>query len=316
MFLLDIQNSTAIILSVLLVVFSLKRDFQRFVVSYAVILPVGVFFLLEFNTFMPFLVIILSVISAKYLYSRLFFIFSALLLALSAILIYTGVGNILWIVFDISLGIGTAVALVTDKQSITNVSFNNNSKGVSRKKEVSRDLVQIAAGMVILALLFSIGQIDFRIVISLAVMPLYIFGNYYSLFPDTRIGRTLLFFERPMTPLGLGSIWFAAGILIAIGLVQSLAMLAVIVFVATIGDPIATIFGSLLHSPKLPYNRKKSVAGFLGIFIFTGVFAYFLIGDIGIGIALISAFLESISIHPLDDNFILPVILGAISYVI
>lgn len=313
---LDIQNIIAISVTVILAVLTLRMDPRRFAISYAVTFPAGIFFLLDFSTFMPFLVIILSIISAKYLYSRLFFIFSPLLLAIGAILIYTGVGNILWVVFDISMGIGTAVALLTDKQSIANVRSNNKSKGTSRKKEVSRDLLQMAGGAVILWMLFSMGQTDFRIAITLSVVPLYIFGNYYSLFPETRIGRTLSFFERPMTPLGLGAIWFAAGIMIAIGIVRSPAMLAVIVFVSTIGDPIATIFGSLIHSPKLPYNKRKSLAGFTGMFLFTGIFAYFVIGEIGIGIALLSAFLESISFHPLDDNFILPVILGAISYVV
>lgn len=316
MFSPDVQNLLTISISVVLVAFALVRDFQRFIASYAVIAPIAIFVSFEFNTLVPIIVIVLSVISAKYLYSRLFFIFSPLLLAIGVIYIYAEVGNILWAIYDISFGIGTAVALLTDKQSMEKVSVNNHSKGTSRKKEISRDLLQIVGGALILWLLFSVGQANFRIAISLAVPPLYIFGNYYSIFPETRIGRTLSFFERPMTPLGLGAIWFAAGILIAIGIVQSSAMLAVIVFVATIGDPAATISGTLLRSPKLPYNKKKSVAGFLGMFILSGIFAYFVIGYVGIGVALLSAILESISFHPLDDNFILPVILGAISYIV
>lgn len=312
----DILNIAAIAIAGAFAAVTLQRDVQRFALSFAVCVPIGSFLYFAYGTTMPLLVMVLSIISAKYLYSRIFFFFAPFILAIGAILIYFGVGTIMWAVFDVSIGIGTALALLSDKQSMKHVSANNVSKGVSRKKEVSRDMVQIAGGITILALLFTMGQTDFRIALSLSVIPLYMFGNYYSLFPDSRIGRTLSFFERPMTPLGLGAIWFAAGIMIAIGLVDSSRMLAIIVFVTTIGDPLATIFGSLIKSPKLPYNRKKSVAGFMGIFIFSGIFGYFLIGYAGVGVALVSAFVESISIHPLDDNFILPVILGAISYVV
>ena len=312
----DILNIAAIAIAGAFAAVTLQRDVQRFALSFAVCVPIGSFLYFAYGTTMPLLVMVLSIISAKYLYSRIFFFFAPFILAIGAILIYFGVGTIMWAVFDVSIGIGTALALLSDKQSMKHVSANNVSKGVSRKKEVSRDMVQIAGGITILALLFTMGQTDFRIALSLSVIPLYMFGTYYSLFPDSRIGRTLSFFERPMTPLGLGAIWFAAGIMIAIGLVDSSRMLAIIVFVTTIGDPLATIFGSLIKSPKLPYNRKKSVAGFMGIFIFSGIFGYFLIGYAGVGVALVSAFVESISIHPLDDNFILPVILGAISYVV
>lgn len=311
-----ILNIIALSAAVLLAGFTLFRDAQRFAMSYAVIIPFSAFFYFTFGTTMPGLVMVISIISAKYLYSRIFFYFAPLLLVIGGSLILLRVTMPMWAVFDLSIGIGTSTGLLSDKQSMKHIRANDNSKGTSQKKEVHRDLIQMSGGIIILALLYGMGQTDFRITLSLVVVPLYLFGNYYSMFPHSKIGRTLTFFERPTTPLGLGAIWFAAGILIAIGVVNSTQLLAIIVFVTSIGDPLATICGSLIKSPKLPYNSRKSIAGFLGIFLFSGIFGYFVIGYTGVAIALLSAFVESLSFHPLDDNFILPVILGAISYVV
>lgn len=313
---LGILNISALAAAIVLSAFTLYRDPQRFAMSYAILVPFCAFFYLAFGTAMPAVVMVISVISAKYLYSRIFFYFAPLLFIIGGTLIFVDAGNIIWAIFDLSIGLGTSIGLLTDKQSMGNVSANDKSKGISKTKEVDRDLLQIASGIVILAILYGMGQNDFRITLSLAVVPIYIIGNYYSLFPSSKIGKTLSFFERPMTPLGLGAIWFAAGILIALGVVESTPLLAIIVFTTTIGDPLATIFGSVIQSPKLPYNHKKSIAGFLGIFLFSGAFGFIVIGYMGIGIALLAAFVESLSFHPLDDNFILPVVLGAISAVV
>ena len=314
--LLEILNLLALAVSLLLISITMIRDSSRFFVSYAVVAFFGVIFYLMFSTSMPFLVMVLSVISVKYLYSRIFFYFTPVLFVIGIGLIVMKADLLIWGVFDLSVGIGTAVSLLTDKQSREHIAANDKSKGANVEKELNRDLVQVCAGIVILILLFTMSQKEFKITLSMAIFPLYMIGNYYSMAPETRLGKTLNSFERPMTPLGLGAIWFAAGILIALGIVNSIAILAIIILVTTIGDSLATIFGSLVKSPKLPYNRKKSVAGFLAIFLFSGFFGFYLIGLEGVGIALLSAVLESLSLHPLDDNFILPVVIGALSFVV
>lgn len=314
--LLEILNLLALGASVLLIALTLRMDARRFLIAYATVAIFGLVFYLLFYTAMPFLVMVLSIISVKYLYSKIFFYFTPALFIIGIGLVVMRVDLLIWAIFDISVGIGISASMFTDRQSMEHISANNKSKGTDVQKEVNRDFIQIGAGIVILILLFTMGQKEFRMTLSMAVFPLYMIGNYYSMVPGTKLGKTLNSFERPMTPLGLGAIWFAAGILIALGIVNSISFLAIIIFVTTIGDSLATIFGSLVKSPKLPYNRKKSVAGFLAIFIFSGIFGFALIGLQGVGIAFLSAVLESISMHPLDDNFILPVILGAISYVV
>ncbi len=314
--LLEILNSVALVTSLLFIAFTMSRDPRRFAISYLIISVFGLLFFLLFTTTMPFLVMVLSVISVKYLYSRIFYYFTPVLFIIGIALIVMRVDLLIWAIFDLSVGIGISTSLFSDKQSRERIAANNKSKGADVKKEVDRDLIQVGAGIIILMLLFTMNQKEFRMTLSMAIFPLYMIGNYYSMAPDTKLGKTLNFFERPTTPLGLGAIWFAAGILIALGIVNSVSILAIIIFVTTIGDSLATIFGSLVKSPKLPYNRKKSLAGFMAIFLFSGAFGFVLIGWQGLAIALLSAVVESISLHPLDDNFILPVILGAFSYVV
>ncbi|MEM0159091.1 MAG: dolichol kinase, partial [Thermoplasmataceae archaeon] len=149
-----------------------------------------------------------------------------------------------------------------------------------------------------------------RIVITMLIIPLYVIGNYYAINSSNTIGRTLFYFERPMTPLGLGAIWFSAGLLIAAGTVTTTAMLATVVFISTIGDPLATIVGSNIKSPRLPYNKRKSIAGFSAILISSALFAYFMVGAYGISLGVLSAVLESLSLHPIDDNFLVPTVLS------
>lgn len=311
-----LMNAVAVIFSLLLAVLTLWMNWKRFITPYIVIVPFGLFFFYGYGTAMPTLVMILAVISAKFLYSKTFFFFAPIIFAIGTALLFLSVASAYWAFYDFSIGIGTAIALFTDRESMDRVTANDRSKGVSKSKEISRDFVQIGGGIVILAILFIYGKNDFLVILSLAIIPLYMFGNFFSLLPESKIGKTLSYFERPTTPLGLGAIWFAAGIMIAIGISYSITTLAIVMFVTTIGDSVATIVGSTVHSPKLPYNAKKSFAGFMGIFLVSALFAYFIIGYWGIGLGLLSAFVESISFHPLDDNFILPVILGAVSYFI
>ncbi len=310
------MNTVAVTFSVAAAAITLWSDWKRFAPSFVAVVPFSIYLFHQYGTAMPFLVMVLAIISAKYLYSRSFFFFAPFIFAISTALLYLSVSSAYWAMYDFSIGIGTAFALFTDRQSLQHISANDNSKGVNKSKEIRRDFVQIAGGVLILLILYLWGEHNFIVMLSLAIIPLYMFGNYFSLLPESRIGKTLSAFERPTTPLGLGAIWFAAGILIAIGIVNSIAILSIIVFVTTIGDPAATIMGSTVHSPKMPYNRKKSVAGFLGIFLVSGIFGFFILGFAGLGLGLVSAFVESMSFHPLDDNFILPVILGAVSFII
>ena len=126
----------------------------------------------------------------------------------------------------------------------------------------------------------------------------------------------IYYFERSGSPLGLGAVWFGMGILFSLGVVDSGKIFSIIIFGSTIGDPLATIVGSGIHSFPLPFNRRKSVAGFLAMLLPTCIVGYILAGYVGLAVAVTGTFAESISIHTLDDNFTVPASMGIISRLI
>ncbi|MEM0156962.1 MAG: hypothetical protein QXN26_02720 [Thermoplasmataceae archaeon] len=313
---LNLLELVALISAISIALFTLLKWPGKFWIAYLVGLAFSTAVFLLFNNFMPAIVFVIAVISARMLYTRRFFLVMPLLLIIGVTLYAMRVQTIDWELFDIAVGLGTAASLLSDRESLHYAAENDRSKGNDKRREITRDIVQIGAGIAMILLVLIMGEKHGRIAITMAVFPFYIIGNYYALFPVGSIAKTLFSLERESSPLGMGAIWFAAGILIAMGIVHSTPILAVIIFVTTIGDPMATLFGIKIHSPRIPYNRRKSVAGFMAIFLFSGIFGYFMIGFAGLGIAFVSAVVESMAYYPFDDNFILPVVLGAIGSVI
>ncbi len=313
---LNMLELVSLISAISLSLFTLLKWPKRFWMSYLVGLAFSAPVFLLFHTFMPAIVFVIAVISARVLYTRRFFFVMPLLLIIGGILYALRVQAVDWELFDIAVGLGTAVSLLTDRKGLHYAADNDRSKGSDKHREIIRDLVQIGAGIVMILLVLIMGEGHGRIAITMAVFPFYIIGNYYALFPASTIAKTLFSLERKSSPLGMGAIWFAAGMLIAMGIVDSTHVLAVIIFATTIGDPMATLFGIKIRSPRIPYNRRKSVSGFMAIFVFSGIFGYFMIGFAGLGIGIISAVVESMAYYPFDDNFILPVILGAVGSII
>lgn len=313
---LSLLEFVALISAIILSLLTLLKWPGRFWIAYLVGLLFSIPVFLLFHTFMPAIVFVIAVISARVLYTRRFFFVMPFLLIIGGVLYALRVQALDWELFDIAVGLGTAVSLLSDKKSLHYAADNDRSKGNDKHREITRDIVQIGAGVAMILLVLTMGEGHGRIAITMAVFPFYIIGNYYALFPSSTIAKTLFSLERESSPLGMGAIWFAAGMLIALGMVDSTHVLAVIIFATTIGDSMATLFGIRIRSPRIPYNRRKSVAGFMAIFAFSGIFGYFMIGYAGLGIGVISAVVESVAYYPFDDNFILPVILGAVGSII
>lgn len=295
---------------------TLLVDVSRFYISYILIVPPAVVTYLITGTLFFTLVLILAAIIVETLYTKRFFIYGALLFCISIALLLLANHSFDWELFDFSLGYGGVVTLLGDRISRVNVKTNDLAKGKERRIEVRRDYVQIIGGMVILVILAVSSFYYIRIFITIAVIGFYIVGNYYSIEPQTRIGRLIYYFERSGSPLGLGAIWFGMGILFSLGVVDSAKIFAIIVFASTIGDPLATIVGSGVRSFPLPFNRNKSVAGFLAMLIPTCLMGYFLVGYVGLAVAITGAIAESVSVSTLDDNFSVPVSMGIISRII
>ncbi len=301
---LSLLEFVALISAIILSLLTLLKWPGRFWIAYLVGLVFSIPVFLLFHTFMPAIVFVIAVISARVLYTRRFFFVMPFLLIIGGVLYALRVQALDWELFDIAVGLGTAVSLLSDKNSLHYAADNDRSKGNDKHREITRDIVQIGAGVAMILLVLTMGEGHGRIAITMAG------------FPASTIAKTLFSLERESSPLGMGAIWFAAGMLIALGMVDSTHVLAVIIFATTIGDSMATLFGIRIRSPRIPYNRRKSVAGFMAIFAFSGIFGYFMIGYAGLGIGVISAVVESVAYYPFDDNFILPVILGAVGSII
>lgn len=259
---------------------------------------------------------ILSVISAKYLYSRAFYF--PFFINLSIIL-YTGiVVNQLgiWIPIDLAISTGTIISMITDERLRSFSTQNNSMKGKEKKREISRDYVQTFSGIVVLVLIALVGLSLSRELVTLSVMGLYLIGNYYSRNRRTFIGSLLNSFERDSTPLGIGAIWFAIGVLFAYAIVDSVSVLFIVAFVLMIGDSLATIAGTKIKSFPLFFNKNKSFSGFTALLISSAIFGYFIIGPMAIVYAVIGAMIESGTRKPLDDNYTIPLGLTILSIIL
>lgn len=179
------------------------------------------------------------------------------------------------------------------------------------KTEMDRDLVQMVLGLGVMVVML-IWQRNYTYLVFWAIMLAYLFNNLIP--KDGGIYRALSRFERKDVEYGLGAIHLAAGMAILLGFVDiRLALFGV--FPLFFGDALATLTGIRFYkSSKLPYNRRKSIAGTLAFFIATAVPGLILLGAWGVPMAIILTIVESVEL-PIDDNVALPIataILGSL----
>lgn len=99
---------------------------------------------------------------------------------------------------------------------------------------------------------------------------------------------------------------------------QEIAIPAMIAM--TFGDPMAYLFGNLIRGTKMPWNRRKTVTGFLSFLIVSGIIISIVYDPvIGITMALIAGIVESIDWKVkviCDDNVVVPVVSSFIFWII
>ncbi len=302
-----------IAVAALTVAITLIEERKKFAPLYAYSIPVLAAIFLFTHSFLIFPVYLLTVVSAAYMYSQTFF--SAYLGEIAIVLFagYQYQSDQTWIAIDVSISTAIILTMIFDKRLKAFTHTNDSGRGKVKKKEVYRDYLQSVVGALILLVLFVEGLKDTRIIITLCVLGLYAFGNYFYLHRKNIIGDFLWSFERDNTPLGIGSIWFAAGVLLAFAIINSISVLYIVLFVLVIGDSAATIVGVNVKTVPLFFNKRKSLGGFLALFTLSAIFGYFVVGYFGILYALVGAIVESATRYPLDDNYIIPLALTALS---
>lgn len=128
-----------------------------------------------------------------------------------------------------------------------------------------------------------------------------------------------------------GSVWtgivlYPISVLVLIVLYRhSLHVAAAAWAIMALGDGMASVAGEALHGPGLPWNRKKTWAGFLGFVGAGAVGAFVLTRWVGPSLpvdkvllvcaatALVGAFVETVPIR-LDDNATVPLVAGAFMF--
>ncbi len=313
---ITIDDVALVVLSLIAVSVSLAYNWRLFLRKYAISIPVIAVIFFVYHSFLVFPIFVLSLISASMLYSLQFYLPFAVDFGLILYFLVAYGKTYSATPIDITISLATILVMLEDKR-IRDFSHNNDqSRGISKEREINRDYVQIGIGIIVLIFVLSLGLHNSAWLLTVAVLALYLLGNYFSNNGTNYLGNFLNSLERESTPLGIGAIWLAAGLLLAVGIVGNLEVLAIIIFILMVGDSLATIIGSSVRSPKLPYNRRKSVAGLLANFIPAAIFAFFLLGYAGIVFAAVGSVVESAARYPLDDNYMIPLVLAVMSFFI
>lgn len=183
---------------------------------------------------------------------------------------------------------------------ITNIKqYKNNVE--NRKVEVNRDFVHIAMGIILMAMFYFEN-----ISLSITVLMVVILGGILAIslgeiYKSSGLPSFMYKLERNGTALGHGALWLALGALLPVSFLSANNVL--IVYSAIfIGDPVATIVGIHLGGRKLPYNKKKSIAGTVAYFLSTSIVSSFFAGPYCIVVGAVGAIVESMKLK-LDDNF-------------
>ena len=178
----------------------------------------------------------------------------------------------------------------------------------NKKIEIRRDIFQIAAGVLIIACFFVFSIFAAQVITAALVLIGIVFSNFAARGSRSRIAVALRSLERSGAHFGSGAMWLALGTLVAISFTSNIRYIVPILIAIFFCDSTATIVGINFGRHKLPYNKKKSIEGFLAYFIIMALASYALLGAIALLLAIIAAFVESAPLH-IDDNFDVPIVL-------
>ncbi len=179
----------------------------------------------------------------------------------------------------------------------------------SKMLEARRDVLQLSAGAFFILLFYLVRADISGMVLILTILLGVILINYARLYRRNGLSRLIYSLERKKTTLGNGALWLAMGSLVAASFLNPPSM--IIIFAAMfIGDSLATIIGMAVRSPRLPYNRSKSIGGTFAYFLSTSLIAFPVVGPVSFLVGLVAAVIESIP-WGLDDNFAVSFIITA-----
>ncbi len=270
-----------------------------FTTALAVLIVVVSNILLSFAAFM-------TVACISTLFRKYFYIYLAGLLVIlgtAALCCFSQLSD-----FVLAVSVAGIIGVTFSRNLRQSIMGNEVSKGKNSSIEGKRDLFQIMSGVIMILLVMFAGRFDYLLIMAITLI-LFGLGNYASTGHSEKVRTFFYGMERQATALGTGAIMIASGTLFMVALLPVNAILLTAIFVVLIGDSLSSLFGMRYPIARLPFNRNKSVGGFLAILLPSLLFAYLISGcSIGfpIAIAVLGAIVESLTFSPLDDNITVP----------
>ncbi|MGC8648754.1 MAG: hypothetical protein ACP5UN_00845 [Candidatus Micrarchaeia archaeon] len=178
--------------------------------------------------------------------------------------------------------------------------FKRKHKSTDKVLETKRDVIHILLGVIIISVFF-IFKLHTAIYITMAFIFLGYLYNGIVYDSKNKLYKALINFEREYSLYGLGALYLGVGTALLIGFIHNFYFLMVGFIALFFADPLATIIGMNIKSPKLIYNKNKSIIGSFSFFAVVSILSYYFIGLYALAFGLILAFVESLD-TPIDDN--------------
>jgi dolichol kinase len=284
--------ATAIIAALLQMVIPISRPCQLEPNIYNMCLPSHAYPSIHASTFFSFVFPFFGHILFYLLY------FIALLISWSRV--YEGLHS--W------LDIGGGIAAAGLGYGIADMLVNKQKKIICRDDEKSRQALHLSIGLLLCLMIYLAGiEITAYFVIVGTLIGLLIINVALSGIKLPGIDKLLDRFERKGVIPGEGSMYYALGVLFALGLLRNNSAAAIsVILILALGDSLATYIGRYYGKHKLPWNSDKTIEGSLGFAV--GAMCSLLVLPIPttILVAILSTAIESLPIR-LDDNITLPI---------
>ncbi len=213
------------------------------------------------------------------------------------------------------LDIGGGIAIAGLGYNIAETIVNKHKRIIFRDDERSRQAVHASIGLLLCFMIRLIGiERTSYFVLAGTCVGLLIIDVILMGVRVPGIDKLLDRFERKGVMPGEGSMYYALGVLFAIGLLRNNSAEAIsVILILALGDSLATYIGRYYGKHKLPWNSDKTIEGSLGFAAGAMCSLLVLPVPITILVIIISTTVESLPIR-LDDNITLPIAVSLLYY--
>ena len=156
------------------------------------------------------------------------------------------------------LGYSIAEAIVVKRKNI-----------IYREDERSRQAIHVSTGLLLCSMIWFLG-IETTLYFVLLGTCIGILIVHLTLIGINLPGIDKLFdrFERKGVMPGEGSMYYAFGVLFALGLLRNNPASSIsVIMILALGDGLATYVGKCYGNHKLPWNRNKTIEGSIGFVV-------------------------------------------------